>query len=130
MPIRHASIGHLTPRGITPRRLSAAKRALQRQRERLPLFADQVAAEQGTPEERIEYFDQKQLERDQGHRDLAARHWRWGRHQLSQLSAEIRLEIIERWFESPMIRRMYASECISGNFANRDGLRTTTCAPA
>ena len=100
MPIRHASHGHLTPRGITPRRLSAAKRALQRQRERLPLFADQVAAEQGTPEERIEHFDQRQLEREQGHRDLAARHWRWGRYQLSQLSAEIRLEIIERWNSS------------------------------
>ena len=100
MPIRHASIGHLTPRGITPRRLSAAKRALQRQRERLPLFSDQVAAEQGTPEERIEHFDQNQLEREKGHRDLAARHWRWGRHQLSQLSAEIRLEIIERWNRS------------------------------
>ncbi len=96
MPIRHASIGHLTPRGITPRRLSAAKRALQKQRERLPLFADQVAAEQGTHEERTEHFDQRQLEREQGHRDLAARHWRWGRYQLSQLSAEIRLEIIER----------------------------------
>ena len=100
MPIRHAIRGQLTPRGVTPRRLAAANRALQRQRDRLPLFADQVAAEQGTPAERIEQFDRDQLEHDQARRDLASQHWRWGRSQLSQLTADVRTEILERWNNS------------------------------
>ena len=97
MSIRHSVRHRPEPRGITPRRLAAAKRAHQREVDRLPLFADQVAAEQGTPEERIERFDQDQLEHNQGRRDLAAKHWRWGRRQLSFLSAEIRIDILELW---------------------------------
>lgn len=45
------------PKGITPRRLSAAKNALKRQRDKHPLFADDIAKEQPTPEERILGFD-------------------------------------------------------------------------
>ena len=43
-------------------------------------------AQTHTAEERIHYFDQQQLDQDQGHRDLAAKHWRWGRAQLRSLS--------------------------------------------
>lgn len=44
-------------RSITPRRLSASKRALQRQRNKLPLFSDQVASQQPTPLARLERID-------------------------------------------------------------------------
>lgn len=64
---------------------------------KLPLFATQVAAEQPTPEQRIEHFDARLLNADQGHRDLAARHWRIGRQQLALLSEAVRREIIASW---------------------------------
>ena len=83
-------------RGPTSRRLAAARRALERERERYALFADQVAAEQETAEERIDRFDQRGIDQDQGHRDLAAKHWRWGR-QLDGLAAEIKASILEAW---------------------------------
>ena len=63
----------------------------------MPLFADQVAAEQPTPAERIAYFDERLLDGNQGRRDLAAKHWRWARHQLAAVSADVRAEIVERW---------------------------------
>ena len=60
MPIRFEKRLYKTKaRGITPRRLAAAKRALKRQRDKYPLFADQIAARQPTPEERIWEMDIK-----------------------------------------------------------------------
>jgi hypothetical protein len=63
--------------------LAAAKRALKRERDKLVLFADEVAAEQPSPDERIEYFDRRVLRADQAMRNLTAKHWRWGRRQLA-----------------------------------------------
>ena len=97
MPIRHRNRHRPEPRGITPRRLAAAQRALARERSRFALFATQVAAEQPTPEQRIENFDRRLLQADQGHRDLAARHWRFARRQLGFLSHAVRSEIIAAW---------------------------------
>lgn len=97
MALRHRVRHRPEPRGITPRRLAAARRALAKERKRLALFEDQVAAEQPTAEERIEHFDQKLLTSDQGHRDLAAKHWWWGRRQIAVLSDSVRSEIIARW---------------------------------
>jgi hypothetical protein len=87
LSIRRSIRHRPTPRGITPRRLIAAKTALRRERERFPLFADQVAEEQPTPDERIAHFDERLLNGDQGQRDLAAKHWRWARRQLADVSA-------------------------------------------
>lgn len=100
MRIRHTVQYRPEPRGVTPRRLSAAKRALRRERERLTLFASEVAEEQETPEERIDRCDREMLRADQGQRDLAAKHWRWGRSQLSSVRAEVRAEILDRWNKS------------------------------
>lgn len=100
MPIRHTVRYRPIPRGITSRRLAAAKSALKRERERRPLFADQIAIEQPTPEARIAGFDEELQRQDQGHRDLAAEHWRWGRVQLSMLSDELRREVVEAWNKS------------------------------
>ena len=97
MPLRHGLRHRPEPRGVTPRRLSAAAAALAREQRRLPLFSDQVIAEQETPKERIARFDQQQLDSDQARRDLAARHWRWGRAQLLALSDETRVAIVAAW---------------------------------
>ena len=98
--MRHCVRYRPLPRGPTPRRLAAAKRALSREQQRYALFADQVAAEQETPQERIDRFDQRVLNQDQGHRDLAAKQWRWGRRQLDTVPAQTKAEIIEAWNRS------------------------------
>ena len=97
LAIRHNVRHRPEPRGVTPRRLKAAEKALAKERRRLALFETQVADEQPTPEQRIERFDEQLLAADQGHRDLAAKHWRFGRRQLAVLSDSVRSEIIARW---------------------------------
>ncbi|MCF8068091.1 MAG: NAD(P)/FAD-dependent oxidoreductase [Desulfobacterales bacterium] len=47
-------------------------------------------------------------------RKLSAKH----RHRLFQLFTSSAYDLIERWFESPMIKNMYASSCFSGNYAS------------
>jgi phytoene dehydrogenase-like protein len=42
------------------------------------------------------------------------------RYRLMQMLTGSARSIIERWFESPMVRSMYASDCFSGNFASLD----------
>jgi len=95
--IRHRLCGRVEPRGITPRRLAAARRALRREQDRYALFRDEVAAEQPTPEDRIEQADIDLIRYDQGHRDLAALHWRKGRRMLASVDPTVREEILTRW---------------------------------
>ena len=40
------------------------------------------------------------------------------RHCLIQIFTSSAYDIIERWFESPMIKNMYLAACFSGNFAS------------
>ena len=40
------------------------------------------------------------------------------RHRLIQIFTSSAYDIIERWFESPMIKNMYLAACFSGNFAS------------
>jgi phytoene dehydrogenase-like protein len=40
------------------------------------------------------------------------------RHRLMQMFTSSAADIIDRWFESPMVRSMYASHCVSGNNAS------------
>jgi phytoene dehydrogenase-like protein len=40
------------------------------------------------------------------------------RHRLLQMLTSSAYDLIERWFDSPMIKSMYASACFSGNFAS------------
>ena len=90
------------------------------ERERLPLFADQVAAEQPTPEERITHFDERLCGGNQGRRDLAAKHWRWARRQLTGVSADVRREIVERWnFSSIPPEAHYFADFVRTQFRRR-----------
>lgn len=94
--MRHCIQPRPMTREITPRRLAAAERALRLEREWLPLFADQVAAEQPTAEERIKRIDAEHAEYWQSHRDVAASHWRWARGILSQHPAYA-ADILAKW---------------------------------
>ena len=69
MKLRRRIPDRIEPRGVTPRRLAAAERALTRERAKLALFAQQVLAEQESAEERIDRMDQSMIAYDQGHRD-------------------------------------------------------------
>ncbi len=40
------------------------------------------------------------------------------RHRLLQMLTSSAYDLIERWFDSPMIKSMYASACFSGNYAS------------
>lgn len=100
MRIRRRIPDRIEPRGITPRRLVAAGRALARERAKLALFAQQVLTEQETPEERIDRFDRAMIDHDQGHRDLAARHWRQGRRMLHSLPPELQAILVDDWNQS------------------------------
>lgn len=82
-----------------------------------------MAAEQPTPEERIAYFDDRLLDQNQGRRDLAAKHWRWARRQLDEVTADVRLEIMARWNASSIpseahyfadfVRTQFRRRCLS-----------------
>ena len=100
MEIRRCFPDRLEPRGVTPRRLAAAERTLDREREKLALFAQQVLAEQETAEQRIDRMDQAMIAYDQGHRDLAARHWRRGRRMLRSLPPDQQAALIGEWNRS------------------------------
>ena len=93
--VRHSVRYRPRLRGITPRRLSAAKRALQKERNRYALFVNQLVQEE--PEERINRFDAQVLVREQSYRNLAAKHRRWGREELRNVATEDRSRILDAW---------------------------------
>lgn len=97
--MRHGIEYRPTPHEITTRRLAAATRALRLERERFPLFADEVAAAQPTPEQRIRSIDAEVHSHIQSRRDLAAKHWRWGRWMLAE-NPELAAEILPKWEQS------------------------------
>jgi hypothetical protein len=88
-------------RPLTERRLQAAKRALAREREECPLFADDIAEEQPTPEERVRTIDAEQVRYWQRIRDFNARTWRAARRILNSLPAGERDRLRAEWQSAP-----------------------------
>jgi len=62
-------------RGVTPRRLAAAKRALKRQRDKYPLLREQLGAKQPTPEQRIWNMDTKFVKEWDAIRQATCKQW-------------------------------------------------------
>jgi len=83
--------------GPTPHRLSAARRALKRQRDKLPLFAAEISAGQPTAEERIRYYDELNLKRIKEDRNRVAGQWIRGRMMLSKMSQVNQEAFLEYW---------------------------------
>ena len=86
-------------RDVTPnkRRLSAAKKALKRERDKAPLFRDEIAAEQPTPEQRIATLDSNAREWLSERRRGIAKAWRECRSRLRSLPADAARSILIEW---------------------------------
>ena len=84
-----------TRRHITGRRLSAARRALQRQADAVALFPELAPAE--SPAQRLDRLDAESLAMVQRWRQQTADTWRRARRQLRALSAEQRAAVMARW---------------------------------
>lgn len=78
-------------------RLTAAKRALQRERDKTPLFADEIAAEQPSPEGRIKTLDANARAWLAERRSYIAASWRASRAELRAMPAGEALEILREW---------------------------------
>ncbi|WP_224962599.1 hypothetical protein [Geomonas subterranea] len=89
-------------RGVTPRRLAAARRALQNERDKLPLFADLIAETQPTPEDRIKKVDAGLIEQMHEARDRYAGYWRRIRQNLRAMDPEERKHLLWYWNRSMM----------------------------
>jgi hypothetical protein len=85
------------PRPITRRRLAAAERRLRIERDKTPLFAEHVAAEQPTPEQRIAAHDAQQAEYRRRDRRQWAAQWRECRAQLAAMPADQRPQFLLAW---------------------------------
>ena len=99
MPMRFEKRLYKTKaRGITPRRLAAAKRALKRQRDKYPLFADQIAARQPTPEQRILEMDAKFVEEWDKLRQTTCKKWFELRRIIrKEICPELKEEFLSSW---------------------------------
>lgn len=104
MKIRFKRYGRIEEqtRGITPRRLAAAKRALQRERDKMPLFADMIAETQPTPEERITKLDAGLIEQMIENRQEVAEKWREIRRKLREMPVDEREHLLWYWNRSMM----------------------------
>jgi hypothetical protein len=84
-----------TRRPVTGRRLAAARRALQRQADKVALFPELAPTE--TPGERVERFDAEVVAMVQRRRDDLAQTWRRARRQLRALTPEQRAKVMAQW---------------------------------
>lgn len=99
--MRFVPYGRLEPRPVTPRRLAAARRAIQRQKDKIALLLPVLPDDFGTPEERVESFDRQLAINEQAWRDSRARMWRKGRRKLRELPDwELRF-LVGAWDNSP-----------------------------
>ena len=84
-------------RPISPRRLAMAKRALEREREKAPLFADEITKEQPTPTERILQLEERAKRMFQRLRNFEACQWKRARKLLRTLPLESQRKFLDYW---------------------------------
>jgi hypothetical protein len=101
MKFRRCLFRPTTKRGISPQRLAAARRWLDREAASLPLFMDQVRTSQPTPEERVQAADESFAAWRRQFRTLTARQWREARRILHELPPGERAALIAAWNASP-----------------------------
>lgn len=83
----------------TPRRVAAAKKAVQAQRDKLGMFADQFPVE--TVEERLDRIDQARIDWSKSFRSQRAASWFKARRLLLSQPDEVRQALIEEWNAAP-----------------------------
>jgi hypothetical protein len=89
-----------TPRAVTGRRLRHAREALEKERARWGMFADQMVTE--TAEERVARLDEGVLAAVKQMREHHAAMWRRGRLALYALPIAERRELLSQWNRSPL----------------------------
>lgn len=82
-------------REITPRRLAAARRALQKQADAVALFPELQPKQ--TPQERCEVIDLEGVAYWQRIRNHTAETWKQARRDLRALTPEQRAQVLARW---------------------------------
>lgn len=102
MKIRHQKHLRVFVRPITKRMIDAEERALKKQRDSMPLFREQIAAEQPTAVERLEDFQGSSCIWQQEQRDSTAKLWREIRRKMSDMPDDRRELIIGTWNDSGM----------------------------
>lgn len=93
--MRHSPYPRMPKREATPRRLAAARRVIELQKQKYPMFVDQFEFE--TPEGRVarqtEAVEKWQVEM----RHLRAEEWLEARRLLRELPEELRRSILAEW---------------------------------
>ena len=84
------------PRVITPRRLAAARRALQKQADAVALFPELQPTQ--TPKERCRQFDDASQAMVQRWRDAEAERWHRARRTLRAMTPLFRASVTERFW--------------------------------
>lgn len=100
IPIRFERGLHKTRRrGITPRRLAAAKRALKKQRAKYPLFRAQIKAKQPSPEQRIWDMDSKFVKEWDALRLATCKQWLELRRIIrKEVCPDLKEEFLSSWY--------------------------------
>lgn len=84
-------------RGVTPRRLAAAKRAIQRDRDNNALTPELVRPENCDPITRIQHHDRRMDAFTENMRAFKSRTWRKARRRLRCLPREVQRLVILTW---------------------------------
>jgi hypothetical protein len=79
----------------SPQRVAAARRAVQRDMDSVPLFPELVRFD--SAEERLEAIEGDLREWNQSHRDIVAKAWRRARRELNTLQPITRTGILRYW---------------------------------
>jgi hypothetical protein len=90
-------------KAVTKRRISCAERAIKKQQNKIPLFADQITWP--SPEERIEFFDQQCISQFNKFRQLSLNNWLEGRKILRSFSPEDKKLFLDFWNKSSIPAR-------------------------
>src|SRR5690606_4095293 len=97
MKIRFERALRAEPRGATPQRLAAARRAIEKDRENNALTPELVKPYNADPETRIKNADNRYLFVARALRAHDAKCWREGRHLLQELTPEMREKCLRLW---------------------------------
>ncbi|MGH8789389.1 MAG: hypothetical protein ACREYA_30490 [Cupriavidus necator] len=121
--MRFSRLERHTPIDFNTRRQAAFARKQQRERDRYPLFADHVAAEQHSPDEELARRQRRSDSLERTTRDLHARVWREKRAIYFSLSDAQRAEIGAKWkaWTGPTTALYFAYivDTVSGEHARR-----------
>lgn len=122
MRTRHDKVFRPTKHVITPEKIKRSQSALKRERDKHPLFADQLVEIQETPEERLISFFDKLRRHEKQIRKAFAVAWKVGRAALAGMSHVDRATCLDSWNHSstPATGEFFADHCC--RFAGRQQL--------